>query len=68
MTDKELILSKIDIPIFRLIAEVADQLGLETYVVGGYVRDIFLNRPSKDIDIVAVGRGIDLAKAVAKKL
>ena len=38
------------------------------YVIGGYVRDIFLHRPSKDIDVVAVGSGIELAKAVARKL
>ena len=41
---------------------------MEAYVIGGYVRDIFLNRHSKDIDIVAVGSGIELAKAVARKL
>ncbi len=68
MTDKELIISKIDLPIFRLIGEAADEVGVETYVVGGYVRDIFLGRLSKDIDVVAVGRGIDLARAVARKL
>ena len=44
--------------IFQLISETADELGLECYVVGGYVRDIFLNRPSKDIDVVVVGSGI----------
>ena len=44
--------------IFSLISETADELGLECYVVGGYVRDIFLNRPSKDIDVVVVGSGI----------
>ena len=43
--------------IFALISETADELGLECYVVGGYVRDIFLNRPSKDIDVVVVGSG-----------
>ena len=53
---------------FRLVSEAADELGLEAYVIGGYVRDIFLNRHSKDIDIVAVGSGIELAKAVARKL
>lgn len=68
MIDEELIYSKIDTPLFRLIGEVADELGLETYVVGGYVRDLCLYRSSKDIDIVSVGRGIDLAKAVAKRL
>jgi poly(A) polymerase len=54
-------------PIFHLISAAADKLGLESYVVGGYVRDLFLHRPSKDIDIVTVGSGIELAKAVAKK-
>jgi len=53
---------------FPLIAEVADKLQLEAYVIGGYVRDIFLNRPSKDIDIVTVGSGIALAQAVADQI
>ena len=53
---------------FRIISEAADELGVEAYVIGGYVRDIFLHRPSKDIDVVAVGSGIELAKAVAQKL
>lgn len=53
---------------FPMISEIADGLGMETYVIGGYVRDIFLRRPSKDIDIVTVGSGIELAKAVANKL
>ena len=44
--------------IFKRISETADELGLECYVVGGYVRDIFLQRPSKDIDVVVVGSGI----------
>ena len=43
-----------DTPIFRAIGEVADQLGLHCYAVGGYVRDLFLDRPSKDIDCVVV--------------
>lgn len=54
--------------VFKLISDVADQMQLECYVIGGYVRDFFLYRPSKDIDIVAVGKGIDLAEAVAGKL
>ena len=54
--------------IFELISETADELGLECYAVGGYVRDIFLNRPSKDIDIVVVGSGIEIAQAFGKKL
>ena len=61
--NKELSLS-----IFRTISEAADQMQQETYVIGGYVRDLFLNRPSKDIDIVTVGSGINLAKEVAKKI
>ena len=52
---------------FPMISETADNLGLEAYVIGGYVRDLILRRPSKDIDIVTVGSGIELAKAVAKK-
>lgn len=51
-------------PIFGQIAETADTLGMECYVVGGYVRDIFLQRPSKDIDVVVVGSGIAMAEAL----
>lgn len=54
--------------IFSLISCTADELGLECYAVGGYVRDIFLNRPSKDIDIVVVGSGIEMAQAFGQKL
>ena len=54
--------------VFKLISETADELRLETYVIGGYVRDLFLRRPSKDIDIVTVGSGIQLAEAVHRKL
>ncbi len=55
-------------PIFRLVGEEAEHIGQNAYIVGGYVRDIFLNRPSKDIDFVTVGSGIELAKAVEKRL
>lgn len=55
-------------PIFGQISETADMLGLECYVVGGYVRDIFLQRPSKDIDVVVVGSGIAMAEALGKRL
>lgn len=58
----------LDKNIFRLISRAADDVGLECYVVGGYVRDFFLYRPSKDIDVVAVGSGIELAGRVAEKL
>lgn len=54
--------------IFKRISETADELGLECYVVGGYVRDIFLQRPSKDIDVVVVGSGIVMAEALARRL
>ena len=53
---------------FRLLSETADRLGLECYVVGGYVRDLFLERPSKDIDVVVVGSGLEMAKAFGKAL
>lgn len=55
-------------PIFRKIGEIADEMGREAYVVGGYVRDIFLGRPSVDIDFVTVGSGIELAERVAESL
>ena len=58
----------IDTPLFKLIAQCADELGVEAYVIGGFVRDIFLDRTNKDIDVVAIGRGIDLAEAVQRKL
>jgi poly(A) polymerase len=55
--------------IFEIISEAADELSLETYIVGGYVRDIILKRDlNKDVDIMCVGSGIDLAKAFHKKL
>ena len=54
--------------IFELISQTADELGLECYVVGGYVRDLFLKRPSKDIDVVVVGSGIKIAEAFGEKL
>ncbi len=54
--------------IFKIIKETANSLGFPTYVVGGYVRDRLLGRPSKDMDIVCVGSGIKLAEAVAANL
>lgn len=54
--------------IFATIGEVADEKGIECYLVGGYVRDIFLERPTNDIDVVVVGSGIDMATAVAERL
>ena len=54
--------------IFKIISEAADEQQQECYVIGGFVRDIFLKRASKDIDVVVVGSGIELAKRVASKL
>jgi putative nucleotidyltransferase with HDIG domain len=59
---------KLTLPFFKLIGEQADRLGVEAYVVGGWVRDLVMNRPCKDIDFVCVGSGIELAKAVATVL
>ena len=53
---------------FHLIGNVADEMGVECYVVGGFVRDIFLERPSNDIDVVVVGSGIEVAKALKNRL
>ena len=58
----------LDQEIFHQISEAADRLGLECYVVGGYVRDIFLERPSDDIDVVVVGSGIAVAKELKRML
>ena len=62
------IAAKIDRKIFRHVGSVADAMGRECYVVGGYVRDLFLQRHSKDIDFVTVGSGIEVAEAVAATL
>ncbi len=59
---------KIDTPVFHALSETADSLGLECYAIGGYVRDLLLHRPSKDIDVVVVGSGIEMAKAFAKRI
>lgn len=58
----------LDRDIFHQISTVADQLGVACYVVGGYVRDIFLERPSDDIDVVVVGSGIEVASELKKRL
>ena len=58
----------LDQEIFRQISSVADGLGVECYVVGGFVRDIFLERPSNDIDVVVVGSGIEVAKGLKQLL
>ena len=58
----------LDQKIFHQISEAADRLGVECYVVGGYVRDIFLERPSNDIDVVVVGSGIEVARELKRML
>lgn len=55
-------------PVFSVICKLAAEHNVQAYAIGGYVRDIFLNRPSKDIDIVVLGNGIEFAEAVAAKL
>jgi poly(A) polymerase len=56
------------LPIFKTIANCANQLGVDAYVIGGFVRDIYLGRISKDIDVVTIGKGIELAELVHKQL
>lgn len=65
---QEEIRSNLNKDIFRLISQTADEMNLECYLIGGYVRDFFLYRRSNDIDVVTVGKGIELAEAVAKRL
>lgn len=55
-------------PVFKVASQIVSEQGLEAYVIGGYVRDLLLDRSSKDIDIVVIGSGLDLAKACAAKL
>jgi poly(A) polymerase len=55
-------------PIFNIISKAAGKTGVHAYVIGGFVRDLYLNRPSKDIDIVVVGNGIAFAEQVATQL
>ncbi|MBR1489615.1 MAG: HD domain-containing protein [Bacteroidales bacterium] len=58
----------LDAPVFKLVSDVAGELGVRAFVIGGYVRDCFLGRPNTDIDIVVEGSGIALAEAVAAKV
>ena len=55
-------------PVFNIVSEIASAEGIDVYVIGGYVRDLILHRQSKDIDIMAVGNGIDLAHKVSERL
>ena len=69
MNSHSKILNSINLDIFKIISDSADELGLESFIVGGFVRDLILNRSvKKDIDIMCIGSGIDLAKAVQKKI
>ncbi len=65
---KEEIKEQIDKPLFHKLTETADEQGIACYLVGGYVRDMFLQRPTNDIDVVVVGSGIAMAEAFSKKL
>lgn len=58
--------NKLDSEIFKVVAQVAKASNVKTYVIGGFVRDILLNRPSKDVDFVVVGSGIAFAQKVAE--
>ena len=58
----------LDKEIFHTIGDVADRIGVDCYVVGGYVRDLFLERPSSDIDVVVIGSGIKVAEALKEIL
>ena len=60
--------TKLTHPVFEIIRQCADEMGVPVYVIGGWVRDLILHRPCKDIDIVAIGSGIELAERVAKRL
>ena len=66
--DRQKIAKHVNLPVMQLVGSVADELYRECYVVGGYVRDIFQERPSNDMDFVTVGSGIELAKAVANRI
>lgn len=59
---------KLKHPVFKVVSQIISEKGLEAYVIGGFVRDLLLERPSKDIDIVVVGNGMELAQAAGEKL
>ena len=59
---------KLKHPVFKVVSQIITEKGLEAYVIGGFVRDLLLDRPSKDIDIVVVGNGMELAQAAGEKL
>ena len=65
--DKLYIQDKLQAPLFEIISEAAETLHFDTYLIGGFVRDLFLRRHSKDVDVVCVGSGIQLAQEVARR-
>ena len=66
--NRQKIAEHVNLPVMKLVGEVADELHRECYVVGGYVRDIFLERPSNDMDFVTIGSGIEVARSVAHRI
>lgn len=67
-TDTEIVNGPLSLPVFRHIARIAGRMGVDAYVIGGYVRDWYLGRPCTDIDVVVVGSGIELARALGREL
>ncbi len=65
---REQIISLISGDVFSYLTEAADELGMECYLIGGYVRDLFLDRPTNDIDVVVRGSGITMAERFSKKV
>lgn len=61
-------MAALDKPVFRKLSETAEAVGMECYVVGGFVRDLFLQRPTSDIDVVVVGSGVAMAEAFADSI
>jgi poly(A) polymerase len=68
MTKSTIMQHHLSNPIFKVLADIAKQSQTEAYVIGGFVRDLFLQRPSKDIDIVILGNGIEFAEKVGEQL
>jgi putative nucleotidyltransferase with HDIG domain len=60
--------SSLSHPVFKVVSQIAEENGIKAFVIGGFVRDLILERPSKDIDIVVLGNGLELAQLSAEKL